>query len=733
MKKRLLPVFILFVGFHCLSNDDVIQAYRLDKPIEFDGWVNDDEWGSIPVIDLIMQIPDMNGDPSEVSEVRMAYDDEYLYLSGRLFDREADKIMANTKKRDALSGTTEFFGLVIDSYDDNENGLAFFTTPTALRWDMAISNDGIGRNPDNIDWNTFWDTKVQKNEEGWFAEMRIPFTSLAFEENDGEVIMGIITWRYIARKNEVDMYPLIPAVYGDWSSFRPSLAQDYSFYGIKPSKPFYFTPYVLGGLTQLTSLNESSTDYFQDNSSVFELGGDLKYGLSKSWTLDLSVNTDFAQVEADDQQVNLTRFSLFFPEKRLFFQERAGIFDYSYGGGDQLFYSRRIGIVDGQQTRIYGGARVVGRSGKWDIGMLSMQTASQEEFDGENMTVIRARREIINSNSDAGFMLTNRTNLDGTYNMTYGLDASIRHGRDQFISIKWSQTASSDNDYNFFSLDPTRFFIAFFSRNQLGFSYAGSFTRSGKEFNPGLGFQRRDNFIRMGNRLQYNWFPGEHSSIFTHGFFVRGSSHWDNATGDVQSLNYRVGYEFQTKSAWALQLSYRPNRENLVETFDISDEAIVPIGDYTFSNLELELTTPFTFPYNGTMTLTTGNFYDGKRTSLTIDPNFNVSSSLEISGGYEYNRVNFEERNQSFSVHLVRLKGLVMFSTKTSIAALLQYTSDRKNFLGNIRFRYNPTEGNDLYIVFNDDLNTDRFRESPFLPRSNARSILIKYSYTFKL
>ena len=207
----------------------------------------EEEWGHIPILDLQMQLPNMGDSPSQVSEVRVAYDDEYIYLSGRLYDNSVETMMANTKKRDAVSGSTQFFGMILDSYNDNENALAFFTTPTGIRWDGAISRDALGGNPLNLSWNAFWDVKVQRNEEGWFTEIRVPFTTLGFEDIDGNVTMGFITFRYIPRTNEVDMYPLIPPDFGEFSAWRPSLAQDMVFRGVKRKRPFYVTPYVLGG------------------------------------------------------------------------------------------------------------------------------------------------------------------------------------------------------------------------------------------------------------------------------------------------------------------------------------------------------------------------------------------------------------------------------------------------------------------------------------------------------
>lgn len=253
---------LLFITTHLLANDEVFEAYRLTSPIDFDGWVTDEEWQDIPLLNLEMQLPNLGDKPSQLSEVRVAYDNNYIYLGGRLYDSDVQNMMANTKKRDAVSGSTQFFGFILDSYNDNRNALAFFTTPTGIRWDCSVSNDALGSNPVNISWNAFWDVKVQKNEEGWFAEIRVPFTTLGFEDQNGDVTMGMITFRYIPRTNEVDMYPLIPPDFGEWSAWRPSMAQDILFRGVERKRPFYVTPYLLTGISQINDLNAEETSLY---------------------------------------------------------------------------------------------------------------------------------------------------------------------------------------------------------------------------------------------------------------------------------------------------------------------------------------------------------------------------------------------------------------------------------------------------------------------------------------
>ena len=722
----------------------VLQAYpssdpiptsvmRLSEPIEFDGVINDNAWDNIEPLKLTTQTPVFGSPPSERTEIKLAYDLDYLYLSGKMYVKDISTIFAKSKKRDALT-VADWFGIIIDSYNDKQNALAFFTTPAGLRMDAAVLNDASSRMPLNLSWNNFWDVKVSEDEHGWYAEMRIPWTSLQFQPIDGKVIMGITVWRYSVEHNEVYICPAISPDFGEMSGWRPSQAKEYQFDGIEAKKPFYITPYVLAGRSTVKSLNGIESNYETENKIERELGLDVKYGISNNWTLDLSLNTDFAQVEADNQQVNLTRFSLFFPEKRLFFQERSGIFNFTFSRGDQLFYSRRIGIDDdGNPVRILGGARITGRSGPWDVGFLNMQTASFENLDSENFMVGRLQRQVINENSTAGLLFTNRTNFDGSYNSAIAADASIRLFKETFYTLKWAQVADSDSGNRFFDFDAQKIWMFFSNRSQRGFTYGTSLQTVGKDFEPEMGFERRQNYFREGHRYGYRWFPDSESPIFTHGPQFSGETIWNRESWDLETLGWGLSYSVDWKNSRSIELSYRPQYELLYEPFELSDDAIIPVGSYRFDSFRLEYSTNQTKSYFAEVEMNIGEFYDGYRTGFSVAPTASISASLEMAGTYEYNNISFDSRNQNFQVHLLSLNALYMYSTKLSLSALVQYNSEDKKYFGNVRFRYNPKEGVDLFIVYNDLLNTDLNRVSPNLPRSTERTILLKYSYTFRL
>ncbi|MHA2289917.1 MAG: DUF5916 domain-containing protein, partial [Promethearchaeota archaeon] len=442
-------IFLLYPTTITSQTKEKFIIPRLSGTIELDGKADEDAWQKIEPISLIMFTPHFMGNPTEKSTFKIAHDDNFVYVAGYLYDSEPDKIQAPVLTRDNMGGFNDWFGVIFDTYNDKENALTFFTNPEGIRTDFTVYNDAQGEFPFKPSWNTFWDVEVTRNNQGWFAEIKIPLTSLRFQDKDGKVVMGLIAWRLIARKNEFQVFPTIPNKWGFWSVFKPSQAQEILLENIKSKNPIYITPYGLGGYGLTSKLNDDETLYDITRDFTKALGLDIKYGLTSNLTMDLTYNTDFAQVEADDQQVNLTRFSLFFPEKRLFFQERSSIFEFNTGGPNRLFYSRRIGIdEDGNPVDIYGGVRIVGRTGKWDLGILDMQTKKSIELPSENFGVLRFRRQAFNENSYLGGMITSRIGMDGNKNIAYGLDGTIRPFGDEYISISLVQTLENDQKFS---------------------------------------------------------------------------------------------------------------------------------------------------------------------------------------------------------------------------------------------------------------------------------------------
>ncbi len=715
------------------SAGNLYEISRISGPIELDGFSNETAWELITPLPMIMQEPTYKAEPSEKTEILIGYDDDFLYVAARCYDKEPEKIQNPSKKRDELSLTNDWFGIVLDTFNDKENALAFFTTPNGLRLDMTVFEDAVGNFPINNTWNTFWDVVTVKNDQGWFLEMKIPFSSLRFQDKNGEVVMGLISWRWIARKYEVILFPEIPAEWGFWSKFKSSQAQEVVFQDLHAQKPLYVVPYVLGGQGELNELNEAETAYLKENKITREIGLDLKYGLTSNLTLDLTLNTDFAQVEADNQQINLTRFSLFFPEKRLFFQERASNFEFNFRGPNRLFHSRRIGIYEGVRIPIYGGLRIVGRTGPWDVGFVNMQTAPVDSVLSENFTVLRLRKQVFNPYSYMGGIMTNRIDTDGTFNSSYGLDGIFRLFGDDYLTLKWAQTFENDLENNPVSLEQARIFFNWQRRTLKGFGYDFIFSRAGINYYPGMGFELREDYSRFDGELLYGWIAGESGKVLRQQIYLEGSVVTRNQNGETESLEFGPEWEFILKSGYNGGIELKYFYEDVPDSFSLSDNADIIPGIYDFYGISGYFNTPFTGLFNIENDFFIGSFYDGDRVTFGVGPTWNIGSSLQLNAYYQFNRINLSARNQNFEAHILRLRALLMLSTKLTLSAFVQRNSSNDIIITNFRLRYNPREGNDLYLVYDEGLNLDRYREVPVLPIRSARTVLLKYSYTFNL
>jgi hypothetical protein len=547
--------------------------------------------------------------------------------------------------------------------------------------------------------------------------------------------MGIILQRKVARKTERLVFPPVPSI-ANWAFLKPSLAQKIVLEGIRPRKPLYVTPYGLSGLGQSFPLNDDSTGYAREDDLKGEAGVDLKYGLTHNLTLDLTVNTDFAQVEADDQQVNLTRFSLFFPEKRQFFQERAGVFDFRTGGLSRLFHSRRIGLTDdGQPVRILGGARLIGRWGGWDVGVFDMQTAESDSLPSENFGVLRLRRQVLNAYSYAGAMVTSRIGTDGSYNLAYGLDGVVRLAGDDYLTLQWAQTFDREqiDDGDLGLVNSGRFTAEIERRRRRGLGYNAVVAWAGPAYDPGVGFTQRNDFTLLDDAVSYTWLPGEASSLIWHTLGLAGFAFVRNGDRSIESAEAGPEWEFSAKSGAGGSLEAKVLFEDLPVPFQLSPEALVPAGSYTFFRVGASFHVSHTRLFQLRPRVEAGTFYDGWQVTAEVSPIWYVSPHLELSGSYRFNRIRFPDRAQRFEAHLARLRIGTALNTKVSTNAFIQFNSATHTVSANVRFRYNFREGNDLWVVYNEGMNTDRHRLTPPLPFTLTRTILVKYTYTFHL
>jgi hypothetical protein len=475
----------------------------------------------------------------------------------------------------------------------------------------------------------------------------------------------------------------------------------------------------------------------------FTGGLDVKYGLTSNLTADITINTDFAQVESDNEQINLTRFSLFFPEKRMFFQERASNFTFAFDDMNTLFYSRQIGLHEGNAVPIIGGLRIVGRAGPWDIGFIDMQTTDfkTKETDGtdlpsENFGVLRLRRQVFNPNSYVGGILTSRVGTDGTYNEVAGLDGIIKVFGNDYLDVKYAQAFDENYKNNGFSLDGSRIWFDWQRRKEEGLGYDFFYSRAGSKYEPDMGFEFRSNFYSLGTKLMYGLIAGEKSKVATNAFYFSGQIWKDNATNVTQSALVSAGYSLGLKSSTGINILLNHAYESLADTFFLSNDAViayVPTKSYGYNFATFIINTPYTRNVFFNLQSNIGQYYDGNQFATRLSSSIKLGAFLSLEPAIEYDRISFPTRNQRFTGEVASLRAILMFNNKLSLSALAQYSNIAHGVLTNLRLRYNPKEGHDLYIVFNEGRNIELNREVPALnPVSNA-GVLVKYTYTFIL
>jgi hypothetical protein len=704
---------------------ELFTLSRLSGPIQLDGFSSDAAWQEVAPVPAGPYEDTSDGMATERTVFRVAYDEEYLYAAGEMHDSNPQGIRPGSLKRDASGLAHDWFAIMVDGFNDKENFLFFGTNPAGVR------TDGVMRAGQQVtfstDWNTYWDSAVQRTDEGWFAEIRIPLSSLRFQERGGQVTMGLTVWRYIARKDESVLFPTMSIAQD--GRFRASYARTVVLEDVQRANPVYLTPYVLAGSGRSHALNGAETEYASSGHAVREAGLDLKYALTSNLTLDVTYNTDFAQAEADDQQVNLTRFSIFFPEKRLFFQERAEVFEFSTGQNDRLFYSRRIGLVGNEQVPIHGGTRLVGRVGGWDVGALTMQTASFSQLPSENFAVVRSRRQVINENSYIGGIFTSRVS-GGRRELLYGLDGTFRVRREDYLNLNWAQSFGNAAAVDAI-LDRSLARGRWERRGSDGFTYGFEASRSGEDFHPAMGYQLRRNFTRFGDEVAYGWRPGPTSVLRRVQVALNGYAYRDNSTGRLQSAQLGPEWVVETKSGRRITIGAIATREEIDTEFRLSPSARVPAGSYSFKAATFAYRAPNGAVLRPRIELEAGSFFDGSQITGRIEAAWNSSPHLELGGSYQLSRISFPSRDQRFRPQVVGLRANVMLNTRLSSAAFLQYSSASDRVSGNIRFRFNPREGDDLYVVYNLGLNTDRFEYSPIRPMLDHHVLMIKYSRTF--
>ena len=716
-----------------------MSAHRTSAEIKIDGVLDEPVWQSVEPIRQLYQIQPDQGEPAtELSEVRILYDNKKLYFGFIFFDSEMDKVVANDMRRDSSGLRSNDYGfLLLDTYNDRRNAVFFRFTPVGGMEDTAVSNSGGSL---NTSWDIVWECRCRINEDNWTAEIAIPFSQLRFESSD-VMNWGINFGREIARKREIAAWNEAPKTYGGLAKYRTAYFGTLEgLEGISPSRHLELLPYLLPGAsyTSGTEGSEGGLDLdikygeiqiHRGNAFAFLKGGlDLKYGVTPNLTADLTFNTDFAQVEADQEQVNLTRFSLFFPEQRPFFLEGASIFDVGIPRPSfrrpppvLLFYSRQIGLAEGRAIPILSGGKMTGKIGPYGIGILNVLTnkfeddemdAPEEDMFREprtNYSVIRVNRDILKESTVGGIFI-NKQDADA-YNRTAGLDFSYRPTREINVDGLWARTFEADVSGN-----SNAFFIGGDWRTNL-FRLDASYTDIGEDFNPGVGFvqrtEERPDIRRFRGGGSYTPWPGvfgireiqigpEIDIVLSH----------ENEL-ETQEITFDTQFEFETGDDIGFEV--KNTTEHLDIGFNLQGQEI-PAGDYNFTSFQFSTRTSSARMIGARMQLEFGEFYSGTRRGFSIDATARPNAKLSIEPFIEFNRITLPERKLDDRTTLAETEfdanafgGRISYSFSTTLFTKLfvQWSTDTDVLSANFLVNYIYRPGSDIYLVFNQNYDTD--------------------------
>jgi hypothetical protein len=705
------------------------SAVRIAEPPTLDGDVlNDPAWKNArPVVGFVQVAPFEGEAGSEQTEVRIAYTDTTLYFGVVCYDREPDGIVLSDARRDSPLGDADSFQIIIDTYQDRQNGFVFGTNPAGLEYDGQVANEGQGTGMGgvggtgvgvgnqqagsgggfNLNWDAAWVVRTKTSEIGWSAEFAIPFRSIRYPSRPVQT-WGLNFQRNIRRRNESAFWAPLPMQY---NLYRLSLAGTLTGLQIPAQRNFTLTPYALG---------QTVDSPRRETAVLGDAGADLKYSLTPSLTLDATYNTDFAQVEVDEEQINLDRFTLFFPEKRPFFLENAGLFSVGNPSEAELFFSRRIGIgPDGREIPIVGGARLTGKIGAASVGFLNMQTEEVPGVTpGNNFTVGRVQRELPNR-SALGVMVTNRQGTgdlapSNDFGRTFAVDGRLGYGRNGLISgwaAKTETPGLSGEDYAY---------KIGVRHSVQRFDATVNFTDLGTDFNPDLGFLSRDAFRKVDASLFTRWRPSNFMGIQElrpHTFF---RAYW-NLAGFQETGYWHIDNHWEFRAGHEVHTGMNLTREGVLTPFEIYPGVIVPPGTYDHAEAQLVAFTNEGAPVSINSRLTMGGFFGGDRVAFDQALRIRAGETLTTDVSWQFNDINLPWG--SFVTNLGRLRVSYSFSPRLFVQSLIQYNDRADIWSTNIRFGWLQRANTGLFVVFN---NTDEFGVAG---RSFAgRSFIVKFS-----
>jgi hypothetical protein len=752
--RHLLPLVLLLsiAGSARAQQLPSASATPTAAPPTIDGRLDESAWAQAGLMEGFVQREPVEGrSVSERTEVRVMFDESALYVGAWLFDRNPGSIVFGQTLRDASLNEADAFVVVLDTYRDRQNGFVFGTTPAGIEYDGQFTNEGqggggggglLGRQQAgsgggfNLNWDGSWEVATSQDGDGWYAEIRIPFTTLRYGEG-GEQTWGVNFERRIRRNSELATWAPIPR---QFDLYRVSLAGSLDLQA--PSRRIAtVSPYVLGDAFKDYLVSDPEADFGG------KVGGDAKLGLNQSLTLDLTVNTDFAQAEVDDQQINLTRFSLFYPEKRAFFLENAGTFSVGAGRSAELFFSRRIGLQAGQEVPIHGGARLTGRVGEVQLGVLNIQTGDLDVVDettglGEqvapdnNFGVVRAFREFGNRTRFGGIFVSRlNTNETDDYNLTYGLDGRLGVGDDLTFDAWAGLTTTPLAEGVVDDRDG-------FNNGEYGFAGSGNFvTRDwevsagyrqvGSDFNPEVGFVNRREYRHLNARVL------RHLRVESVPWFrefrphVSWTQFW-SLDGFSETYMVHIDNHFAFENGAFFQLpGLNLTGEGLQEPFEIREGIVIPAGNYDNVEWAFRANTDRSAPVSVSGGWTIGGFYNGRQISPNASITYRHQDRFTASARLNYFDVSLDQGD--FTTAVVAFNGSYSFTPRLYLQANVQYNDDTEDVGTNLRLGWLDTAGTGLFVVYNDSEHLGRFADTGVLAGPRQRQLVIKYTKLFDI
>lgn len=674
--------------------DNRLQATYTAVSPTIDGKLDEAAWQNAPRVTNFTQRELTLGAPvSERTEVAILYDDQKLYVAVWCYDSEPDKLIARELRRDFDYALDDNFMLIIDTYNDQRNGFMFVTNPIAARADLQVFNNGGSR---NSFWNGVWDVRTTITDEGWFAEFEIPFYTLKYRVGLQEQVWGINFERNIRRKRE-------QARWQGWS--RDNQFEQVNLAGklvglhdLTHKQFVEVKPYGIGG-GEITPGRERLTG---------NLGGDINYLLSPTYRLNLTFNTDFAQVEADQQQVNITRFPLFFPELREFFLEGDDFFNFGFGGNRIIpFYTRRIGLdANREAVPIVAGARLLGKEDNRTLGVMSLQTAATDQQAATNYTTASWRQDV-GRQSVIGAMTTNAITAD-RWHSTTGING--RYSTSRFLGNKnldlggaILQTYNTDDGY-----DPAatayRFFVSYPNDKLQIFASA---QRGDDAFEPEIGLMLRRSFREQFADISFKPRPKKRLTWIRQYEFkpaqITNTQYDDN--GQIQSFNYNLQYlGFDTKSGESFSINHALVAEGLRAPFAIARDVVIPTGTYWWRQSNARFSTFKGRKLSVESRVSWGEFYDGQSVQSRTELLWRSSRYLNIALRYEQNAVDLPVGR--FQTQLIGTRLAYALNPNLFGSLLSQWNSAQNEFNLNFRLQFIPKIGTDFFLIVNQVYDT---------------------------